>query len=128
MENSPRIQFLTSFFNLFEAKVFITKMDHKNDIYGKVFWEEDDDEQDFRWCNYFNDEALVILKDICDFIVEQKLNDNDKILVEEKTLKKKLIQASWSSDKAEKGIECLMLINIRMIDEGEETDSFFLHF
>lgn len=123
-----KVQFLKSFFNLFEAEVLITKVSDKNDIYGTLSWQDEEDMQDFRWSNFFNDESLVLLKHICDFILENKLNDNDRILIPETKLKHKLLKSGWNPDKIEKGIECLMVVNIRMVDDGEETDSFFIHF
>jgi len=128
MKKTIKTQFLTSFFNLFGAEVKITKVDGNNVIYGTLSWKGEDDKQDFKWSNYFNKEALIILKKTCDFILKNNLNKGDRILISENVLRKKLIKYGWTYGDAEKGIEYLMLINIKMIDDGEETDSFFFHF
>jgi len=120
-------KFLNSFFNLFEAKAEITKIDNKS-IYGILNWENEDDTQDFKWSNDFDDKTLSILKDFCDFLLENQLTKGDKIIVSEEILKEKLIGAGWSNDKTKKGIDSLMSLEVKMVDEGEETDSFFIHF
>tara|TARA_B110000259_G_C13964640_1_gene382121 strand:- start:141 stop:521 length:381 start_codon:yes stop_codon:yes gene_type:complete len=120
-------KFLNSFFNLFEAKAEITKIDNKS-IYGILNWENEDDTQDFKWSNDFDDKTLSILKDFCDFLLENQLTKGDKIIVSEDILKEKLIGAGWSNDKTKKGIDSLMSLEVKMVDEGEETDSFFIHF
>ena len=120
-------KFLNSFFNLFEAKVEITKINNKL-IYGMLNWENEDDKQDFKWSNVFDDKAVSILKDFCDFLLESQLTKGDKIIVTEDVLKEKLTGAGWSNDKAKKGIDYLMSLEVKMVDEGEETDSFFIHF
>ncbi len=128
MENSIRVRTLKSFFNLFEARVSITKVIGENNFYGTLYWEGEEDTQDFKWTNIFNEEALNDLNDICGFVVKNQLNDNDKILIAEDSLRKRLVKYGWNFSKIENGVVCLMAINIRMIDEGEETDSFFMHF
>lgn len=120
-------KFLNSFFNLFEAKVEITKINNKS-IYGVLNWENEDDIQDFKWSNDFDDNSLSILKEFCSFLLENQLTKGDKIIVSEEALKEKLICAGWSNDKATKAIDYLMSLEVKMIDDGEETDSFFIHF
>lgn len=120
-------KFLNSFFNLFEAKVEITKISNES-IYGILNWMNEDDTQDFKWTNDFDDNALSILKDLCDFLFESRLTKGDKITVSEDILKDRLISAGWDNEKINEGIEYLMLLEVKMVDEGEETDSFFIHF
>ena len=120
-------EFLDSFFNLFEAKVRITQFKEEQ-FSGMLKWENDDDTQDFKWYNIFSNEALVILKELCDLIKKYKLNDNDTIIITERELRSKLTSFNWDNNKIEKGIDALISISIKMVDDGEETDSFFLHF
>ena len=120
-------EFLDSFFNLFEAKVMITQFKEEQ-FSGMLKWENDDDTQDFKWYNIFSNEALVILKELCDLIKKYKLNDNDTIIITERELRSKLTSFNWDNNKIEKGIDALISISIKMVDDGEETDSFFLHF
>ena len=125
---SKKKHFLDTFFLLFKAKILSIEEVKKDDIYGSLYWEGEEDTQDFRWVNFFNEEALSELKKICEFILKHDLNDNDRILISEEKLKEKLIASGWSSETAARSIRYLMIISIKMIDEGEETDSFFIHF
>jgi len=120
-------EFLDSFFNLFEAKVRITQFKEEQ-FSGMLKWENDDVTQDFKWYNIFSNEALVILKELCDLIKKYKLNDNDTIIITERELRSKLTSFNWDNNKIEKGIDALISISIKMVDDGEETDSFFMHF
>ena len=120
-------EFLDSFFNLFEAKVRITQFKEEQ-FSGMLKWENDDDTQDFKWYNIFSNETLVILKELCDLIKKYKLNDNDTIIITERELRSKLTSFNWDNNKIEKGIDALISISIKMVDDGEETDSFFMHF
>jgi len=120
-------EFLDSFFNLFEAKVKVTQFKEEQ-FSGMLKWENDDDTQDFKWYNIFSNEALVILKELCDLIKKYKLNDSDKIIITERELRSKLTSFNWNNNKIEKGIDALISISIKMVDDGEETDSFFIHF
>ena len=120
-------EFLDSFFNLFEVKVRITQFKEEQ-FSGMLKWENDDDTQDFKWYNIFSNEALVILKELCDLIKKYKLNDNDTIIITERELRSKLTSFNWDNNKIEKGIDALISISIKMVDDGEETDSFFMHF
>ncbi len=120
-------EYLDSFFNLFEAKVRITQFKEEQ-FSGMLKWENDDVTQDFKWYNIFSNEALVILKELCDLIKKYKLNDNDTIIITERELRSKLTSFNWDNNKIEKGIDALISISIKMVDDGEETDSFFMHF
>ncbi|MGY0425268.1 MAG: hypothetical protein ACWIPI_00350 [Polaribacter sp.] len=120
-------EFLDSFFSLFKAKVKITQFTEE-EVFGILKWEDDDDIQNFKWYNIFSNEALIILKELCYFIKKLRLNDNDKIIIAERELRNKLSSFNWKNSKIEKGIDALTSINIKMVDEGEETDSFFIHF
>lgn len=119
---------LKSFFSLFNAQVLIKTRETENNLIGTLNWINEEDTQDFKWYNIFNDETLIILKEICDYIKNNGLNDNDKIIITENDLRNKLKASSWTNSKIEKGIDSIMSISVKMVDEGEETDSFFLHF
>ena len=128
MNNTIKEEALKSFFNLFNAQVKIINWESVNNVIGILTWVNEEDTQEFKWYNILNDETLIILKDICDFIKENSLNDNDRIIISENILRNKLKKKGWNNNKIEKGIEGLMSISIKMIDDGEETDTFLLHF
>ncbi len=128
MNNTIKEEALKSFFSLFDAQVLIKTIETENNLIGTLHWINEEDTQDFKWYNIFSDETLIILKEICDFIKNNVLNDNDKISIAENDLRKKLKASSWTNSKIEKGIDSILSISVKMVDDGEETDSFFLHF
>lgn len=120
-------KFLHSFFNLFEAKVEITKIDSKS-IYGNLNWDNEDDTQDIKWTNSFDDDTLIILTDLCVYLLKNNLLVGDRIRIMEELLVERLKNVKWSSKKISKAIDALMSLEIKMLDKGKETDSFFIHF
>lgn len=127
MEHLLIIKFLKSFFNLFKAKIEDYKIvDEK--VVGIVGWINEDEKQDFVFKENFEETLLSKLKLLCDFIVKNKLNEADRIIVSENELIQKLKKEKWSEVDARNAIDCLCKLEVNMVDEGEETDSFFVHF
>lgn len=120
------IKFLESFFKLFKAKVTINEINNDNVFYGVVKW-DDGEIQNIKWINIFNSQALKITIELCDFIFENKLIQNDSILISEFELKN-MLKVKWRQEKIDIAIDCLTCVDIKMIDGYEETDSFFVHF
>ena len=118
--------FLKSFFQLFEADVERIDIDGKL-VYGTVGWKNEDDKQDFKWLIEFSEEELYIIKLLCDYLSEKKLIKGDKVKIPEDELKLKLVSSGWSHENVEKSIDCLALLEIKMLDNAMETDSFFIH-
>jgi uncharacterized protein YaaW (UPF0174 family) len=56
------------------------------------------------------------------------LIDGDKIIATENDLLEMLKKEGWNNVDAEETINALCSLDVKMIDEGEETDSFFMHF
>ncbi|PQJ16570.1 hypothetical protein [Aureicoccus marinus] len=119
--------FLDSFFKIFDARLDITGI-VKDTVYGTLKWEDEDDEQDIKWTKSFKDSDIELLTKLCDFLLQNKLTRGDKIDVTEDLLFEKLLANDWTIEKAKKAIESLMDLEVRMLDDGKETDSFYIHF
>ena len=119
--------FLNSFFKIFDAKLDITGIVN-NAVYGTLNWEDEDDEQDIKWTKSLNDKDIELLTELCDFLLHNKLVRGDKINVAEDSLLEKLLANDWTIEKAKRAIECLMDLEVKMLDNDKETDSFYIHF
>lgn len=126
MKETSIIQFLTSFFLLFEATVQEYKI-FDNEISGIISWDNEDDKQAFRWS--FKDEKIFPkIKLLCDYLHGHNLINGDKVTISEIELLSQLIRVGWNENNAKKSIEYLCSIDVKMLDDNEETDSFFIHF
>jgi len=120
-------KFLSSFFSIFHAQIKdYSRRDEKME--GTLCWEEEEEIQNFSWIINPEIELLNKSERLCKFLTKFNLTSGDMILISENELKDKLVQEGWSFEDAEKSINCLCSIEVKMIDEGEETDSFFVHF
>jgi hypothetical protein len=96
---------------------------------GQVFWPDDEDDiQKFRWHIETSEEDVRRMKLLCDFLFEKKLVGGDRIIITEINLINAMREADWEVNCAELAIDALMSTEVKMVDEGEETDSFFIHF
>ena len=127
MEQTLLIEFLKSFFILFKAKIEEYTILDKN-IFGVISWENEDDKQKFVFKNVFDFLLLSKAKKLCDYLSEQNLINGDQIIISENELIQKLNKGGWNETDTKEAINCLSDLEVKMIDEGEETDSFFVHF
>ncbi|SEA68104.1 hypothetical protein SAMN05192529_1466 [Arachidicoccus rhizosphaerae] len=127
MEQSIIINFLKSFFTLFKAKIEEYKIVNKK-IFGTVGWLNEEDRQDFVFKIDFDTLILSRVKSLCDFLYEMNLVNGDKIIVSENNLLEMLKKEGWSRIDAKEAVDGLCSLEVKMVDEGEETDSFFVHF
>ncbi len=121
------IQFLKSFFNLFRAEIDKITI-YSNEVIGTVGWPEEDDKQDFYWKieNWNIDFSKLSL--LCNFISNKNLINGDHITISYEALLSRLIDARWDSKDAKQSLDYLCSFEIKMIDDGEKTDSFYIHF
>ena len=125
--NDVAYKFLSSFFSIFHARIKnYSFRDEK--VKGTIYWDDGDEVQKFSWIIKPEKELLDKSERLCEFLTRFNLTNGDMILISENELKNKLVQDGWSLEDAEKSINCLCSIEVKMIDEGEETDSFFVHF
>ncbi|SRR5258706_8865864 len=94
-------------------------------IYGTVIYDETDPEehQDFVW--YMTEDKVPSedVRKVITYIKENNFIDIDKIIKPIHELDLNFIDQS----KKEEVINTLFNIEVRMIDEGEETDRYFIH-
>lgn len=91
--------------------------------------EPDEEMQDFMWDLCTEPFPQSKVKDLCDYLAENKLVDIDMITISEDELVKRVVDhIGWSTEDATVVIDELMEVYIRMVDDGELTDAFFLHF
>jgi hypothetical protein len=128
MENKNIVyfEFLKSYFNMFDATIKNLNLIDK-DYYGTAIWQEDDFQES---CWHINTEAthLPIIKSLCDFLKNNNMLSIDQIKITPNELFSKLIDSGWNEYSIESYIDLLFNIDIRMIDDGIETDGFFIHF
>jgi hypothetical protein len=120
------IDFLDAFFSLFNASIenYIIK---ENTISGLIGWNNEIDKQEFLWNFAEIDFINTRLQDICELISYNKLNEGDRITISEENMLSFLVKKGWDINVAKRTMELLFTIEIKMVDEGKETDSFFLH-
>ena len=127
MEQSILINFLKSFFKLFKAEIENYKVINKK-IFGTIGWSNEIDKQDFVFTYDFGNSSLSKLKLLCDYLNTNNLIEGDKIILTETDLIFTLIKAGWNENNAKDAINLLCSFDVKMLDDGEETDSFFIHF
>jgi hypothetical protein len=94
-------------------------------LYGTVVYDPNDEEekQDFVWHMNESNVPSDDVKKLLLFLSENNLMDVDKIIKPIHELKVDFIE----NDKLEKVWNELFDIEVRMIDDGEETDGYFIH-
>ena len=134
------IQLAFSFFRLIgiksELRVFnvtITdKLSTNAKLIGSVLWDDDlidDEPQDYIWYIPSNNQHLYDTIELVNFIIKYKLIEGDRITLSEDELKNKLVnENNWNENKFVNALEYLIKLDIRMVDNGEETSSFYIHF
>ncbi|OQA89140.1 MAG: hypothetical protein BWY27_00875 [Bacteroidetes bacterium ADurb.Bin234] len=119
--------FLVSFFKIFNASLYEYRIENKK-INGNIRWNDDDQTQEFSWVVELKKPTLKMLNFLCDYLFKNKLINGDKIIISQNELLNNLIELGWDFNYAKRIVNKLLSIEITMVDEGEETDSFFVHF
>jgi len=125
MNTDKRQIFLEHFLGLYEVdKVEIINAGNDN-IFGYAIYLDDKVKQEFCWHmseqNVPTDDLIQLIK----VIKDNKFNRTDKIIATADTIFEK---SGWT-DRAQFNItyDKLFDIEVKMIDDGEETDSYFIH-
>ena len=124
MQNKRRKIFLENFLRLFGVeRLELTKITIDK-VYGQAFF-NDNDRQDF--CLYMSEEKVPrdSVLELIKTLRENNLVDIDKLTDTPKSVFAKTKQNDYKNFIAT--FDELMTVNVRMIDDGEETDYFFLH-
>lgn len=126
MKESKRLNFLNSFLKLFEVvKIELIEQNEKS-IRGIAVYDENDPEeiQEFIWYKTENGVPPIELNILIDKIVSEKWHNGDKISKHVE----KMEFTEFNNETRDKILDELFDVKIRMVDESEETDSYWVHF
>jgi hypothetical protein len=121
------IEFIDSFFRFFQARIENFSV-IGNKITGVVRWEKENGEQSFSWVIPEKDESIALTKKLIDFLLENNLTCGDKIVIDQEALKKVMKEKGWDLIDVEKAINFLCSVRVDMIDDGDTSDFFLIHF
>ena len=124
-----RKKFLELFLKIYDVAEIEISSSFEDKIYGTAKYQDhfvEDDFQEFCWHisedMVPSENAIVLVKNI----VAKNLHQGDKIIVsDEELFLKSEITNRINFDHA---LNEIFNIEIKMIDDGEETDSYFIHY
>lgn len=123
-------EFLKEYFAFFGAEILNINI-LGAEVRGFLLWddEEDDDCQEFVWYIDFNHLEINLTKvsEFCSELKKRRFIDGDKIIKNEETIFASLTANGWNKCEIESSLDFLYSFEIKMIDNGVETDSFFIH-
>ncbi|MDY7394293.1 hypothetical protein UMM65_03510 [Aureibaculum sp. 2210JD6-5] len=126
MEHSKRLNFLKSYLKLYGVEKIKLFNETKSTISGLAIYDESDldERQEFIWYKSEQEVPPPELIVLIEKIVANKWHTGDKISehIEE------LEFSEFDNQTKEKILNELFDIKIKMIDDGEETDSFYVHY
>lgn len=126
MNESKRLNLLKSFLKLYEVEKIELTNETADSISGIAIYDETDPEerQEFIWHKTENEIPSAELNILIEKIVVEKWHNGDKI-----TKDIPEIEFIEFDNETKNRMEFeLFEINIKMVDNGEETDSFFVHY
>ena len=120
-----RKHFLETFLGALGAIRIIWETVSNDKIYGTVVYDEGDPEerQDFVWHMTEDNVPSEEVRSVIEYLDDKNLIDIDKIIIPIEELKLDFINEFRSQGIFEE----LFNIEVRMIDDGEETDRYFIH-
>ena len=126
MSKSNRLNFLKSYLKLYGVEKIELTNETVNSISGIAIYDENDleERQEFIWHKSEKEIPSPELNILIEKIVAEKLHNGDKIseyIVE-------LEFEEFDNSTKDKILTELFDIRIRMVDDGEETDSYFVHY
>ena len=126
MQESKRLNFLKSFLKLYGVEKIELTNQSENSISGIAIYGESDleERQEFIWHKSENEVPPIELNILIEIIVAEKWHTGDKISEHIE----KIEFAEFDKYTKEKMLVKLFNIDIKMVDNGEEADSFFVHY
>lgn len=126
MNKSKRLKFLESFLKLYEVDKIELINETVDSISGIAIYDESDGEerQEFIWYMYENEVSSKELNILIEKIVSKKWHDGDKVSNHIENYE----FSEFSNETRDEILDELFNVNIKMIDDGVETDSYFVHF
>ena len=126
MSKSNRLNFLKSYLKLYGVEKIELTNETVNSISGIAIYDENDleERQEFIWHKSEKEIPSPELNILIEKIVAEKLHNGDKIseyIVE-------LEFEEFDNSTKDKILTELFDVRIRMVDDGKETDSYFVHY
>lgn len=124
--NSKRLNFIKSYLKLYDVQKIELNKETDKFIQGFAIYDESDPDeiQEFIWKKRESETPSKELITLIDRIVKEKLHSGDKL---NKQIEKVQFE-EFDDDQKQKLLEELFEIEIKMIDNGQETDSYFVHY
>lgn len=126
MTESKRLNFLKSFLKLYGVKKIELIKETVDSITGIAIYDETDPEerQEFIWHKTEIEVPSPELNNLIEKIVAEKWHKGDKISehIEEVEFE------GFDQTTKEELLNELFDVDIKMVDDGEETDSYFVHY
>jgi len=126
MNESKRLNFLKSYLKLYGVEKIELTNETVDSISGIAIYEENDPEekQEFIWHKSEKENPSPELNILIEKIVTEKWHNGDKISEHIEKFEFK----EFDNSTIEKILTELFDVQIRMVDDGEETDSYFVHY
>ena len=126
MNESKRLNLLKSFLKLYEVEKIELTNESAESISGIAIYDESDPEerQEFIWHKTESEVPPIELNILIEKIVAEKWHNGDKITKDITKIEFK----EFDNETRDKMEFELFEINIRMVDDGEVTDSYFVHY
>ena len=126
MQESKRLNFLKSYLKLFGVEKIELTNETVDSIGGIAIYDENDPEekQEFIWHKSEKEIPSPELNILIEKIVAKKWHNGDKISEHIKDIEFE----EFDNPIKEKILTELFEVHIKMVDNGEETDSYFVHY
>ena len=121
----PIVPFLNSFFNIYHA--YVIEVGALNGrVQGKIMY-IDEETQEFVWYySSFNEIPRAI--QLLDILKKNEWLHNDKVIISKQDVVNYLKYMGWENVDINTTFLFLFSLKIKMVDDGKESDSFFIHF
>ncbi|MBC3760061.1 hypothetical protein H7U19_16760 [Hyunsoonleella sp. SJ7] len=126
MSKSNRLNFLKSYLKLYGVEKIELTNETVNSISGIAIYDENDleERQEFIWHKSEKEIPSPELNILIEKIVAEKLHNGDKISEHIVDLEFE----EFDNSTKDKILTELFDVRIRMVDDGKETDSYFVHY
>jgi hypothetical protein len=126
MNESKRLNFLKSYLKLYGVEKIKLTNENVDSISGIAIYDENDPEerQQFIWHKSEKEVPSPELNILIEKIVSEKWHNGDKI--SEQIEEMEFVE--FNNEIKEKILNELFDVEIKMVDEGEETDTYYVHY
>lgn len=130
-DNNTKLELVTLLLKFYEV-VEVKNIKYEKDcVYGSAIWNDITDEQNsqnFIWKININDERIITVKILMDYIYQNQKFRNDKILISDDEIVDIFKKENWDEKIIKQTISDMYNLEINMIDdEGNLNDAFYLH-